>query len=192
MKTALIVVDVQKDFCPGGALAVRDGDRVVAQANRLIDLFDGKGWPVYLTRDWHPQDHISFKGHGGPWPTHCVADTPGAEFHAALKIPTSARIVSKADRSDAYSVFDGTRLADWLDAQGVESLVTLGLATDYCVKATVMDALAVGFRVYVASDAIQAVDVQPGDGARAIDEMKRRGAEFRMVDEILEMLESSR
>jgi len=175
---ALILVDVQNDFLPGGSLAVPCGDEVVPPLKRLIDRFTCCGLPVVATRDWHPADHCSFHQRGGPWPPHCVAGTAGAAFAPALALPGSARIVSKAVTADtdAYSGFGGTDLDGFLRTAGVRRLFVGGLATDYCVLNTVRDGLANGYAVMLLTDAIRAVDVQPGDGARAIAEMERLGA----------------
>lgn len=177
---ALIVVDVQNDFCPGGALAVHQGDRVVDPINTLTRKFESDGLPVVFTRDWHPVNHLSFKQNGGIWPTHCVAGTSGAAFHPELYFPSFAFLVSKATEPDqeAYSGFQGTGLASWLRQLEVDEILVTGLATDYCVKNTVLDALKLGFKVAVAVDAIRAVDVNPGDGERAILEMLQNGAEL--------------
>lgn len=142
--------------------------------------------PVVASRDWHPGDHVSFGARGGPWPVHCQAGTPGAEFHPALETERIARVFSKGTDSgrEAYSAFDGTGLAGWLREQGVERLYVAGLATDYCVRASVLDALREGFQVTVVEDAIGAVDVQPGDGERALAEMREAGATVTRSDEI--------
>jgi nicotinamidase/pyrazinamidase len=175
---ALLLVDIQNDFLPGGALAVGDGDAVVPVANRYAEAFERAGQPIYVTRDWHPADHCSFQAEGGPWPPHCVQNTPGAEFAPALQVPADAIVVSKATRSDkeAYSDFEDTGLADQLRAAGIRRLLVMGLATDYCVLATVRDACAGGFEVVVAVDGVRAVDVNPGDGERALARMREDGA----------------
>lgn len=175
---ALVVVDVQRDFLPGGALPVPRGDEVVPVLNRYIELFTGKGLPVVFTRDWHPADHVSFKGRGGHWPPHCVQGTPGAEFAPGLTVPEGAIIVSKATSRDkeAYSGFDGTDLHEKLQEFGIKRIFVGGLATDYCVKATVLDGLKLGYEVYLLSDAVRGVDVNPGDSDRAIEEMASAGA----------------
>jgi nicotinamidase/pyrazinamidase len=174
----LIIVDVQNDFLPGGALPIRRGDDVIGPTNRLIALYREQGLPVYASRDWHPPDHCSFKAQGGPWPPHCVAHTHGAAFPEALHLPADAAIISKAATrgSDAYSAFRETTLADQLHALGIERIAVCGLATDYCVLNTVTDALALGFRVIVVLDATRAVNAAPGDGERAIRQMAERGA----------------
>jgi nicotinamidase/pyrazinamidase len=177
---ALVVVDVQRDFLPGGALGVPAGDQVVAPINRTVSMFERAGLPIFYSRDWHPTDHISFKARGGPWPRHCVAGTDGAAFAPTLRVPASAVVISKAtspDR-DAYSAFQDTTLASQLRAAGVRRVYVGGLATDYCVKATVLDAKREGFDVKVLKDAVRAVDVQPGDGERALQEMQQSGAQL--------------
>jgi nicotinamidase/pyrazinamidase len=183
--SALLVVDVQNDFCPGGTLPVRDGDRVVPVLNTWLDRWARQGGAVYASRDWHPPATTHFADYGGPWPVHCVAQSPGAAFHPSLQLPAHTVIISKGSESgvDGYSAFDGrtaagTSLADDLRARGVKRIVVGGLATDYCVRASVLDALRHGFEVSVIEDAIRGVDVHPGDSARAVDEMKAAGAVF--------------
>jgi nicotinamidase/pyrazinamidase len=183
--TALVVVDIQNDFCPGGALAVADGDKVVPVLNKYIQLFRSSGGPVIYTRDWHPPDHSSFKTQGGPWPPHCVQGSEGAKFRPDLLQPAEGEIVSKADRKDeAYSFFQGTDLAHRLRRLkyrlglrgGIRALFVGGLATDYCVKETVLDALKLGFQVYYLDDASKAVNVKPEDSKLAVKEMVSKGA----------------
>lgn len=176
-KDALIVVDVQRDFLPGGSLAVPGGDEVVPVLNRYIRRFEGAA-PIVATRDWHPADHCSFAARGGPWPPHCVQGTPGAEFAPDLALPEDALIVSKAMGSerDAYSGFDGTGLESLLKRQGTERVFVGGLATDYCVLETVKDARKAGFEVLLLADAIRAVGVEPGDEEAALAEMRDAGA----------------
>lgn len=175
---ALIVVDVQNDFLPGGALGVSKGDEVVEPLNRAIEAFGRAGQPVYYSRDWHPSNHCSFEAQGGPWPPHCIAKTEGAAFAAELRVPEDAIVISKATtaEADAYSAFQGTTLADQLKAAGVRRVFVGGLATDYCVKATVLDARKHGFEVELLGDAVRAVEVEPGDGRRALEEMLKQGA----------------
>lgn len=178
-RRALIVVDVQNDFCPGGALAVPRGDEVVAPLNELIQEFLSSGEPVYKSRDWHPEKTKHFAAYGGTWPVHCVQGTPGAEFHSKLLDDPRIEIISKGmGDEDNYSAFDGTDLAERLRARGVEEVWVGGLATDYCVKNTVLDALKEGFKVKAVEDAMRAVELKPGDGQRAITEMQRAGAEI--------------
>lgn len=177
---ALIIVDVQNDFLPGGALAVADGDAVVPLLNSYIGAFQKHELPIYATRDWHTPDHCSFQAHGGTWPPHCVAGTLGADFAPQLKLPEANQfvIISKATQpdKDAYSGFEGTDLTEWLQKEGVQRLFIGGLATDYCVLNTVLDALKQGFKVILLEDAIRAVNRQPDDGVKAIQEMHQRGA----------------
>jgi nicotinamidase/pyrazinamidase len=175
---ALLVVDVQRDFLPGGALAVPGGDAVVPVLNRYIALAARAGVPIYASRDWHPHGHVSFHARGGPWPVHCVAETEGADFAPALDLPPEAKVVSKATATekDAYSAFGGTDLAAALHARGVKRLWIGGLATDYCVVNTLLDARREGFAVLVLEDASRSVEVKPGDGARALARMREAGA----------------
>lgn len=175
---ALVIVDVQRDFLPGGSLAVRDGDEVVGPLNASIACFVARRLPVLASRDWHPSDHCSFRDAGGPWPPHCVARTPGAAFAPGLRLPPGVFIVDKGtarDRDD-YSAFGRTDLRARLRDSRVLRLFVGGLATDYCVRATVLDALAHGYRVVVLRDAVAAVDVQPGDGETALRRMREAGA----------------
>jgi nicotinamidase/pyrazinamidase len=184
---ALIVVDVQNDFLPGGALAVPGGDAVVPVLNRYITRFDQQRLPILATRDWHPSAHCSFREQGGPWPPHCVAGTPGADLARGLALPAQVQLIPKATRpeSDAYSGFQGTDLAARLHKLGCRRVFIGGLATDYCVRATALDALAEGFEVVVLQDAIRAVDVQPGDGQRALDEVAGGGARIAREAQVL-------
>ena len=178
-KRALIVVDVQNDFCPGGALAVAHGDEVVAPLNRLIEEFLERGEPVFKSRDWHPEKTKHFAAYGGAWPVHCVQNTKGAEFHPALIDDMHIRVVSKGlGDEDCYSAFDGTDLALQLRRLGVEEVWIGGLATDYCVKNTVLDALKEGFQVKALENAMRAVELKPGDGEAALAEMREAGAEI--------------
>lgn len=175
---ALVVVDVQNDFLPGGSLAVPDGDAVVPVLNQYIRAFAERDLPIIFTRDWHPESHCSFQEQGGTWPVHCVADTPGAAFASALEQPAGVSVVSKAQspEADAYSGFEHTELANDLRRLGVKRVFVGGLATDYCVLNTVKDALSNGFDVLLLTDAIRPVNVQPEDGPRAVEEMLGLGA----------------
>jgi nicotinamidase/pyrazinamidase len=175
---ALLVVDVQRDFLPGGALGVADGDAVIAPLNGYLARAQRTGATVVASRDWHPTDHCSFRAQGGPWPPHCVAGTPGAQFASELRLPLQAHVIDKAIHSDrdAYSAFQDTGLAQALRAQGIRRLAVGGLATDYCVLQSVLDALSAGFEVFVLEDAIRAVDVSPGDGDKAKEQMRQAGA----------------
>jgi nicotinamidase/pyrazinamidase len=158
---------------------VTGGDEVVPVLNRYIDLFVTRNLPVLATRDWHPGHHCSFRAQGGPWPQHCVAGTRGAEFAAALRLPPSVVIISKATapEQDAYSSFLRTDLDRQLRAAGIRRLFIGGLTTDYCILNSTRDALQLGYQVFVLLDAIRAVNVQPGDGQRAVEEMKALGAQ---------------
>lgn len=175
---ALIIVDLQRDFLPGGALPVPHGDEVVPVVNAYIRLFRDKGLPIVATRDWHPPNHCSFREQGGSWPLHCVQGTSGAQFALGLELPPDVLIVSKATnfQEEAYSGFQGTDLHERLKSLGVRRLFVGGLATDYCVLSTVKDALALGYGVFLLKDAIRAVDAHPGDGDRAIEDMVSLGA----------------
>lgn len=175
---ALLIVDLQNDFLPGGALAVPRGDLVIQPINALIDLYHGRGLPIYASRDWHPTDHCSFTAQGGPWPPHCVAASEGASFSEALRLPEEAIVVSKAltAAEDAYSAFNGTGLARSMLADGINRLAVCGLATDYCVLNTVLDGIEAGFEVLLVLEATRAVEVKPGDGDRAITRMLTKGA----------------
>lgn len=178
-KKALLIVDVQNDFCPGGALAVAEGDQVVAPLNQHINDFLKRGEPVFKSRDWHPRQTKHFAEYGGTWPVHCVQETKGAEFHPDLVDDIHIRTVSKGmGDEDSYSAFDGTDLALQLRRLGVDEVWVGGLATDYCVKNTVLDALKEGFDVKALKYAMRAVEVNPGDGERAIEEMRAAGAEI--------------
>ncbi|MBI5587833.1 MAG: bifunctional nicotinamidase/pyrazinamidase [Deltaproteobacteria bacterium] len=188
-KNALLIVDMQNDFCPGGALPVADGDLVVPALNRYMEIFKAEGVPIYASRDWHPAKTAHFKEFGGQWPAHCVRKTFGAEFHPDLELPKNAVIITKGDDpdSDGYSAFDGhddsgrvfdERLRD----DRVTHLYVGGLATDYCVKETVLDAVRKGFEVTVLMDAVKGVDVREGDSERAVQEMAESGAEEVTLD----------
>ena len=182
-RSALLIVDVQRDFCPGGALAAPEGDRVIAPLNRRIADAAAHGWPVYASRDWHPATTRHFQPYGGEWPVHCVEHTAGAEFHPALRLPPAAIVISKGQSADkpGYSAFegstpDGRTLAEDLRERQIDHLYVGGIATDYCVKHSVLDARRAGFEVTVLEDAIAGVDVMAGDSARAIEEMQAAGA----------------
>ena len=177
-RDTLLIVDVQADFLPRGRLAVPGGDAVVPALNGYLALARRKGLRVFASRDWHPLNHCSFREQGGPWPEHCVAGTPGAEFAQGLELPPDAVIISKAVAagSDAYSAFAGTDLERLLRELRVTRLLVGGLATDYCVLNTVRDARKAGFEVLLLRDAIHAVNVKPGDGEHAEREMREVGA----------------
>jgi nicotinamidase/pyrazinamidase len=191
--TALIVVDVQNDFLPGGALGVPGGDRLAP----LIAEAAGGADVLVATRDVHPPDHCSFREQGGPWPAHCVAGTAGAELHPSVASIRFDRIQDKGSDPgrEQYSGLDGTDLADWLRGRGVERVTVAGVATDYCVRATALDAIKAGFPTTVVTDAVAAVDVSPGDGGRALADVRAAGGRLDRVHlirsdaEIEEMLE---
>jgi len=193
LRLALLVVDVQRDFCPGGALAVKEGDAVVPGLNRVVAAAEESGLPVFCTRDWHPPDHMSFRSQGGVWPPHCVQGTPGAEFHPDLRIPTGAVVISKGDnpRAEAYSCFQGTDLETRLKKLGVDEVIIGGLTTDYCVRESALDALKAGFAVEVLEDCTRAVDVKPGDGARALADIRKAGAKLTTSTGVIRQLAST-
>jgi nicotinamidase/pyrazinamidase len=176
---ALIIVDVQRDFCPGGALPVPEGDQVVPALNEYTKLFKAAKAEIFATRDWHPPNHMSFKAYGGPWPPHCIQRSKGAKFHPDLKLPADTSIISKAmdPSKESYSGFDGTILGDALKNTGATRVFVGGLATDYCVKKTVLDAIERGFETVLLMDASRGINVKPGDVDKAIDEMVAKGAE---------------
>ena len=183
---SLIVVDVQRDFCPGGALPVPDCNQIISALNKYIETFNRVRAKVFATRDWHPPNHVSFKPYGGPWPPHCVQRSKGAEFHPDLRLPRRAKVIFKAtDPSrESYSGFDGTELRQELMNKRVKRVFIGGLATDYCVKNTVLDALRLGFETVLLADAIRGIDQRPGDSQRAIQEMIKQGAKTAVLSEV--------
>jgi len=175
---ALLVVDCQNDFLPGGALAVPEGDQIIPALNRWIDAAEQRSIPIIYSRDWHPPDHCSFKPQGGTWPVHCVADTEGAAFPEALHRPVSGVTISKgiSVERDAYSAFDGTDLANRLREANIQRVIIGGLALDVCVRATVLDALGADFDTHLIASATRAVDRHAA--TRVIDELRRAGAKL--------------
>jgi nicotinamidase/pyrazinamidase len=175
---ALLIVDIQNDFLPGGALGISDGDKIIPILVNYVRCFEAHGFPIFLTRDWHPPDHCSFRPQGGPWPIHCVAGSPGALPPSSFVMPSSVMIIYKAIDQDqeAYSAFQGTALDRHLRALHMQRLFIGGLATDYCVLNSVKDARALGYEVRLLMDGIKAVNLQPDDGRRAEEEMVRLGA----------------
>lgn len=173
---ALLVVDVQRDFCPGGALPVAAGDEVLPALNDWIEAARRAGAMIVASRDWHPPDHVSFEHRGGPWPPHCLQDSEGAELHPDLGLPDDAILLSKGQspHADAYSAFDGTELSSLLRERGVRRVFVGGLAQDVCVRATVLDALRYGFETHVLVEATRPVNSREGE--RALREMEERGA----------------
>ena len=184
---ALIVVDVQNDFCPGGSLGVRGGDSVARKMSATAKTFAERGGKVFATQDWHPAGHSSFASQGGQWPDHCVQDSHGAAFHAELELPEGTRVIRKGASldKDAYSGFVDSDLDAQLKAGGITRVYVGGLATDYCVVNTVVDALGNGYETYVLSDAVAAVNVESGDGARALHLMELNGAVLTTTEEAL-------
>jgi nicotinamidase/pyrazinamidase len=182
MPSALLIIDFQNDFTPGGALGVEGGDEIAEPIKRLVPQFDH----VLATRDWHPPDHASFETEGGPWPVHCVQGTHGAELHPSMRdIPVEAIVDVGAEREDeGYSGFEKSKLEDLLRERDVDEVAVVGLATDYCVRASTIDACKLSFDTTVVTDAIRAVDVNPGDGDRALEEMKEAGAKLVTSDQV--------
>lgn len=186
-KDALIIVDMQNDFMPGGALPVPNALSIIPKINRYIEAFLKAKALIVATRDWHPPDHISFKQRGGPWPTHCVQNTSGAEFHKDLAIPREAVIVSKAFErdKDAYSGFEGTQLDTLLKSRGIKRVFVCGVATEYCVKATALDANKLGYQVFLLKDAIKGIDEPKGSELKALDEMLSEGIVALNIEDII-------
>lgn len=185
LKKALLAVDVQNDFCPKGALGVPEGDKVVPNINKYIKIFSKNKFPVFASRDWHPKKTAHFKKYGGVWPVHCIENTKGAEFHPKLKLPKEAILLYKGmdPRKDSYSVFqaqdsNGMIFSNLLKILGIEEIYLAGLATDYCVKYTTIDAIKQGFKVRILGDAIKGVNLKPKDSEKAIKEMIRLGAKM--------------
>ncbi len=182
---ALLLVDPQNDFCPGGSLAVAEGDAVMPVLNAWAAAAERAGAPIFVSRDWHPATTTHFKDRGGVWPPHCVMGTHGAEFHPDLHLPADALIISKGmgATEDAYSAFQArdeldVPLAELLQARTVKHLYVAGLATDYCVKSSALDGLERGFRITLVPDGMRAVNLQPTDGENALNEMRARGAQL--------------
>lgn len=189
---ALLIVDLQNDFCPGGALPVADGNRVVEPLNRAAGLMHAQGLPVLASRDWHPPQTGHFREYGGQWPVHCVQGSYGAGFHPDLRLPEGTILLHKGGDplKDGYSAFEAETaeresLEAVLNTLQVRQLYVGGLATDYCVRNSVMDALQRGFRVTLLTDAVAGVDLVPGDSEAALEEMRAAGAEFCTSAELL-------
>ncbi len=183
-KKALIVVDVQNDFCPNGLLAVFDGGKVVEPLNRMIDFAQRNDWEIYFSRDWHPAQTKHFD----KWPVHCVQGTQGANFHPNLQVPQNCpkcRVISKGlGDADDYSAFDGGMRPE------AERLYIGGLATDYCVLWTVKKAIELGYKVTLLSDACRAVNIKLGDGEKAVEEMRNVGARIATTEEVMHELDA--
>lgn len=175
---ALLIADIQNDFLPGGALGIAGGDQILPVLQGYMTRFQTRRLPIWLSRDWHPPDHCSFREQGGPWPVHCVADTPGSLPPSSFHPPPQALIIYKATTRDreAYSVFQGTSLDRDLRGRNIRRLFIGGLATDYCVFNTVKDGLALGYAIHLLVDGIRAVNVHPTDGTQAEEEMIRLGS----------------
>jgi len=180
---ALLIVDVQNDFCPQGALPVPKGDKVVPVINCYLKIFQRNKYLIFASRDWHPRKTAHFKEFGGSWPVHCVQKTKGARFHPRLKLPRTAIILSKGCKrdQDGYSAFtgadpNGKLFKEILELHGIEELYVAGLATDYCVKSSVLDALKAGFKVKLLTDAVNGVNIKPDDSKKAVRQMIRAGA----------------
>jgi nicotinamidase/pyrazinamidase len=189
--SALLIVDVQNDFCPGGALGVAGGDDIIPLINRYIELFEGERLPIIASRDWHPRVTKHFKEFGGIWPAHCVQGSNGAMFREGLRLPHDSLVFSKGmdPERDDYSALHarsdaGTLLPEFLTKEGIRRLYVCGLATDYCVRQTALEGIRQGFVINVLVDAIGGVDLQPGDSERALAEIKAAGATFAILDEL--------
>lgn len=196
---ALLIVDVQNDFCPGGALPVLDGDAVVPVLNQYIDYFSKQRFPIFASRDWHPPRTRHFKKFGGPWPVHCVRETSGVQFHPQLRLPKNVHVISKGSEPDVdgYSAFEGRdeqgrTLVEVLKDLKVKDFFVGGLATDYCVKASVLDALQAKLRVYLLTDAVRGVNLQPDDSQKAIQQMEAAGAKMMTLDHLKQVREYER
>ena len=183
LKKALLVVDMQNDFCPGGALGIKEGDEIISVINKYIRIFVSKRLPIFSSRDWHPKKTAHFKKFGGVWPEHCIQDTKGATFHPKLKLPKEAILLYKGmdPEKDSYSAFqaqdeNGMSLVNLLKILDIKELYIAGLATDYCVKFTAHDAIMEGFKVKILLDAIKGVNLKPDDSEIAIREMVKIGA----------------
>ena len=180
MQRAIIVVDVQRDFCEGGVLPAKNTSSLITPLSALIGWCLRNKVVCVFTRDWHPANHCSFQSEGGPWPSHCVQDTPGAEFAVGLQFPDSGLVIDiekdSSTRNMSYSAFENTNLKAELRARHIEEVAACGIATDYCVKTTVLDALQSGFRVSVLTDLVRPIEVNSGDSTKALDEMKASGA----------------
>jgi nicotinamidase/pyrazinamidase len=191
-KRALLIIDMQHDFCPGGALPAEGGHDIVPILNRSIEMFTKHDYPVFASRDWHPEGSAHFKERGGPWPPHCVQGTEGAEFHQDLQLPENVVVITTGDdpeEDEGYSAFEGATdegksLKSALENAGVEEVFIGGLATDYCVRASALDAVKAGFRTHLLLDAIRGVNVNPGDADMAIEEMKRAGVHITSSEHI--------
>jgi len=180
---ALLVIDMQNDFMPGGVLPVPEGDKIIPIINEYVELFNDNGYLIIATRDWHPAETKHFKKFGGEWPPHCVQKTRGAEFHEGLNFPAGTVVISKGDNpeSEGYSCFEGhdsfgKPMRYLLKENDIEELYVCGAATDYCVKNSVLDALKNDFRIFLLTDAVKGINAEEGDSEKAIQEMTEKGA----------------
>jgi nicotinamidase/pyrazinamidase len=196
---ALLIVDVQNDFCPDGKLAVPEGDAIVPVLNRYISIFSRNKWPIFASRDWHPKQTAHFNKFGGQWPEHCIQDSAGAKFHSVLRLPENAIILSKGmdPDKDSYSAFQavdsrGNVFPHLLNSYSINELFVGGLATDYCVRWSVVDALKFGFKVTLLADAIKGIDLKPKDSEAAIEEMVSLGAKKMTFEKFSRMLAEER
>jgi nicotinamidase/pyrazinamidase len=190
-RKALLIVDVQNDFCPGGALGVPEGDKIIPKINQYVKIFGKKKLPIFVSRDWHPVHTSHFKDFGGVWPVHCVHNSRGAAFHQKFKVPKKAIFLYKGmdPHKDAYSVFHaeddkGMGFLRLLNLMKINEIYIAGLATDYCVKFTALDALKFKFKVKVLSDAIKGVDLRPGDSEKALKEAIKKGAKIITIKDV--------
>jgi nicotinamidase/pyrazinamidase len=183
-KDALIITDIQNDFLPNGALPIENGDQIIPLINEYAKMFKQSDAQIIASRDWHPEKHISFKAQGGPWPPHCIQDTEGAKFSPDLKLPEGTMVVSKATdpMAEAYSVFDGTGLNEKLKAKGITRIFIGGLATDYCVLNSVLDAIKMNFDSFVLVDATYGINAKPGDVEKALETISKNGAKQVTID----------
>lgn len=190
---ALVLTDIQNDFLPGGALEILNADQVIPPLNQLIGAFEKSRLPIIATRDWHPENHCSFKEQGGPWKKHCVQDTPGALFSEKLRFPSRAVVISKATQAnkEAYSAFSDTSLHETLLAKGVKRIFIGGLATDFCVYFTTKDALKLGYQVVILKDAVRGIDLHPGDSEKALNELQTLGATLSTTGQVLAAQEAA-
>jgi len=191
INSALVIVDVQNDFCPGGALEVYNADEIILVINRYMELFRGKGLPIIASRDWHPRETKHFEKYGGIWPEHCVQRSFGAMFRAGLLLPPDILVFSKGmdPERDDYSALQarndtGTSMTDVLKKVGIRELYICGLATDYCVRQTALEGLHLGFSITVLVDAVRGVELNPGDSKRALDELEAAGAVLMVVEDL--------
>ena len=196
---ALLIVDLQNDFCPGGKMAVPEGDAIVTVMNKYINIFTRNKWPIFASRDWHPKKTAHFEAFGGQWPEHCIQETAGAKFHPLLQLPEDVIILSSGmdPEKDGYSAFEavdaaGEEFARLLNSFSIKELFVGGLATDYCVKWSVLDALKFGFKVTLLADAIKGVDLKPKDSEAAIEEMVNLGAKKITFEKLSRMLAEER